>query len=729
MADNFSYRVPPPIAGYNTSDPIANYIANNYKDDADQRNLVKWINRMYREGMTTLATEPAWPHIQKSIDYIYKTKKDEIPEILSQLSIPQVEHDVTEIVSTYANFRPIPDFQAPNELKDQVRILNDLYIDWYISNSADRWWKDCLLNAGFKGTGWISPRWTKLNMGVTGEGVCVLDNFDHKEVVPIQMGKDNDIQKAYGCIIVNEVPLARAHAMYPDKQHLLVSDRQAPTRVRRAAKTLRKMGSLVLGMFGASGKLVEENAISQPSIDIFHCYVKDQSLNMTGEEILVGGGPPLYEKNSWAYYVPSTIDKNGNKTRIPLEAPYQDPISQLWITDREVKEEECRIYPWGRLIIATRTAILWDGPNPYWHGRFPISKVTLRTLPDCFLGYPLTTPGPIEIERSINSLLRSIENSCIARLNPPMQSDDAIDENLAAKIIPTMPGQKWRINSLLGNGVTFPFPAEYYDVPDFIPKYVEFLYQKLKDILSLESSYALTQARQTPAADTLQKMLEMLGPIAEDRARSVEAAVVEIGHQMLYNFFQFYTFEKRMRVLGPDGASKEDKDYDPLTLVPAGGRGKTRRERAMAHINKIKFLVTPRSIHEINSMSRKMLYLQLQRGGFPIDSETVGKACDIPRLGEIPGDTVFEKYVNEQKAKIRVGIELQAEQAEKLQPFGGNNGSQLPQGAMQALQQLLSGGMNPNGHPGSGQPSSGQQPPQQVQKDGGTRTTVSESGR
>ncbi len=728
MADSFSYRVPAPLNGYDTSTPLPSYSAANYLKgstyDTRERDLINWINRMYREGLTTLTSEPAWRWIQRSIDYILRSKEEEIPTLLSSIAIPQVERDIEEIVATYSNIRPIPDYQGPEEHKSITKILNDLYMDWHVTNNADRWYRGGIQNAAIKGTGWLITDWSKLNMGTSGEGRIVIRVKDHKSVVPIQKGEDNDIQQAYGCIIVNEVPIARAHAMYPNYQDKLTPDRQAPTMIRKAAKKMRQAGSLALAIFGVGSKIVEEAAVNYPTVDIFHTYVKDQSLNTSGKPILIGGDGANGQANSWAYWVPSLLDQQGSKTRIPLERPYQDQDLQ-WHTDREVAREECMIYPRGRLIIASRTCILWDGPNPYWHGRFPVAKLVLKDLlPDTFLGFPLTV-GPMQINETINRLVRCIENSSMTRLNPPQQSDDAIDENLAEKINPTIPGQRWRINSLLGKGVEFPFPPEHYNVPPFITEFIGFLFQKIKDTLGIGDVQALARARQTPSADTLQKVLEMMGPIVEDRSRAIEVAIAEVGTQVMYHFFQFYTFSKRMRILGADGASKEDIDFDPLSLVPDSLPGKTRAERAYKFVQSFKFLVTPRSLHEINSLSRKMLYIQLQRSGFPIDSQTVGVACDIPQLGEIPGDTVFERYINEMKAKVEVGIELQAAQQQAIP----NGQSQLPNFALEALQNLLSGNVNPNGHSGPGQPSSGQQPPQIVNKDQGTRTAISESGR
>lgn len=728
---SLSYRVPPPVDGYGDSGIYPSPPGGLPAREERERRLLNWINERYREGLADLASQAAWPHIQLSVDRIYHRRTEEIPDPLSRLSFDQVKRDISEVVATFSNFRSVADYQCRNpRYQHLAHLFNELYLDFHFTSAADRAWRSVLQNGAVRGTGWISPRWTR-GLGDDGEGRVKLDVYAHDEVVFIQRPRGDDFQDSYGCIIVDETPIARAHAKYPDHQDRILPDRQAPKGVKKAMSRLRRAGSIVFGFFGAGGKMIKDENPASPSVDIFSVYVRDQEINMTGRTLNVGGDPSD-PTNSWAYSVPSFLDQNGERTLVPIGTPqpvwdpstssFQIPPEKM----RPITKQECRLYPRGRLIVATRTAILWDGPHPYWHGRFPVAQVCFDKWAGELLGFPLGMSA-LHIEDTLNRLARSVDNASAARLNPPMESDDAVDQTVADRIVPSMPGQKWRANRLMGEGVRFPFPYQFYDVPQYIPAFIATLSEKIKELLGLTDARALARARQVPAADTVEKLLEMMGPIVEDRARSVETAVVEIGNQMISHFLQFYTLEKRLRVLGADGASWEDIDFDPANLIPSELPGATRAERGQTLLKMFHFNVTPRSLHEINSLSRRLLLLQLYRAGFPIDSQTLGEAFDIPQLGRIKGDTVFERYLNEQEIKAVETIRLQRLQAMMVPDSSGLAPIDLDQMLLKARANL--GIAENGGHSGTGRKPSAQQSPQVVEKDGGSRTTVSESGR
>src|SRR5678815_5906879 len=125
----FSYKPPSPINGYDTTTPFSPtpYHLNEHSYLEKEREIVAWVNRMYREGLTSLSAEPAWRWIQRSIDYIYRVRDLEVSSLTSQLQIPQVDRDIEEIVATYSNFRPIADYQGPHELAYTYPALNDIY--------------------------------------------------------------------------------------------------------------------------------------------------------------------------------------------------------------------------------------------------------------------------------------------------------------------------------------------------------------------------------------------------------------------------------------------------------------------------------------------------------------------------------------------------------------------------------------------------------------------------
>jgi len=164
-------------------------------------------------------------------------------------------------------------------------------------------------------------------------------------------------------------------------------------------------------------------------------------------------------------------------------------------------------------------------------------------------------------------------------------------------------------------------------------------------------------------------------------------------------FFQFYDTQRRIWVMGQDGITEQDYDFDPGSIIPANEQGfvQTRMERARTHMHNFNFRITPGSLHQLNQTSRKLLYLQLLRSGFKIDSETVAKALDIPNWGILPGQTVLEKWGTERDLDATIAAQMQ----ETAQGVGQGKGG--------------------------GRPPSGKNLPQIKSKDGGSRTTVSES--
>ena len=167
-------------------------------------------------------------------------------------------------------------------------------------------------------------------------------------------------------------------------------------------------------------------------------------------------------------------------------------------------------------------------------------------------------------------------------------------------------------------------------------------------------------------------------------------------------------------------------DYDPNSLVPShlpdeSGEGKSRYSkvaRARAFANNLRFFLTPHSVHEITQMSYKLLLIQLRKAGIQIDSRTIAESCDITNFGNQPdGDTVWERFWAEQEMiaqhSIRIKQYVDAIVAQGVAPTP-------------AMEGVL--GETSGVPPQEGRPPSGQQAPRLVQKDGGTRSTISESG-
>lgn len=185
----------------------------------------------------------------------------------------------------------------------------------------------------------------------------------------------------------------------------------------------------------------------------------------------------------------------------------------------------------------------------------------------------------------------------------------------------------------------------------------------------------------------------------------------DLGIMTKYNVLQYYTTTRVMQIVGPDGITPQVFDYDPASLVPSHLPGEDpdkpsaadRIQRARTFADNLEFFILPNSLHELTQTTIKLGLIQLKKAGIKIDSQTIAEAWNVPSYGTIPGSTVIEKYQNEQEIDLAFAARMKQE--------AGAEGLLPPQ---------------PPANP-VGRPPSGQQSPQMEQKDGGTRTTVTES--
>lgn len=169
--------------------------------------------------------------------------------------------------------------------------------------------------------------------------------------------------------------------------------------------------------------------------------------------------------------------------------------------------------------------------------------------------------------------------------------------------------------------------------------------------------------------------MESLSPAIRLRSRVIEAFLREFALMVMMNFMQFYDLPRRISILGPDGATFEDFDYDPATIVPdfidagdfsADGavtnearlRGpRARMDRARTFMQYFTFHIAPGSLLSASEVSRKLLYLTLSRAGL-IDHWTLLETLGVPNVGEPPegARTITERLIAEQALGLGMNI-------------------------------------------------------------------------
>lgn len=659
-----------------------------------------WLKETVEDGELYLKSQRQWRDIDKSIDILSGHADDKLPRGQSTVHLNMVGRDFKEAVAVLSNMRPMWGYKTDNsEFRDLVTILDKMLLSWYLNTFADRAIRQAIQYMLGATKGWISPSW-KSDFWVTGRGDIKLGVYGPRDVLPFQIGKDHDIQAAYAVTIRDEVPFAKALATYPTKLDVLSPTRTAPTWMRKGVRRMQRFLSPVLNQFGP-GRRSENDETLFPTIDIYRTYILDLTYNDGPKEITMGTSG-----TKWSYSVPpkDSMIPTGEKTASG------EPVY------RRATLEDSMLYPLRRLMIWTDNGILYDDTATDWHGKVPAIPFDANDLPWDFLNRSMVSEGA-SVQESNTRLMRAIDDSANARLDPLLGYDESmLSQSLMERIKPRVPGQRVKINMQMGDGVKPILPPAYYDVPPWIQLYVDGNWEKLHYVLGTRDIAGLAKSK-ILSGDTLEKAVELAGPIVTDMSRGMERSMRELGEMWKALAMQYYDLPRRVQILGRDGVTEQDFDYDPNNMIPSHlpdemaliKKGLMSKDtpsranivvRAKAHINSCYFHVTPNSLHQITQLTRKMLYLQLWKGQFPIDPITMAEVLDIPNfadaelLGKAVGSDHTPKDVLSRWIAWR---ELLA----KLSPQKEQVGRK---GSAQQVAQIRS-------------------------KDGGTRSTVAESPR
>src|SRR5215472_7649361 len=686
--------------------------ASDNREIASANSLLAWAKDIVSDGRSYLRLQPAYPFIQDGLDLVNGETQSTPVGTLSRMRTNQTVRNAKELIAAQTNIRIIPAFKSTmEEFKRQESILNKSFMAWQSMTFADRKLRKAWQYAEIAGTGYVGTRYDP-NHWYRGRGDIVWDAYGPLDVLPVGMGRQHDLQKAYAVALRVETPVHEAWRLFP-----LYVDQIKPARDSRAGHGVVvsqavKFATAVLKRFGQGARYEREPA-PWAMVDVFYIYVDDDSVNDTGEPVKMRGPDGLYG-TSWSYEVPFVGQ--------------EIPVGQEKF--KKATREDCLLYPNRRLIIAVGTDMLGVIVNPdpacqaspWWHAKVPVAQLRADDWAWNFLGFPITRYGQ-SLERASIEMWRGMVDAMNARLSPPRAFDRNSQAAALAQTINTrVPNQVVGLDLSLvplaqQMGPLLPF--QWYEYPPHYLQAQQMLQSMMKDQMGIADASAMARARQLPSGDSVEKLLEQLGPLIKDQSRNMEESIRSLGEQWKSCFFQFYTAAKRMQILGPDGLAEEDYDYRPGTLIPyadeeawksAGGpdmrsiemrrrfgapeeweayfaRGEIvpQFERARWHKDNFSFTVTPYSLHEFNSVSRKLFYIQLQSRGFPLDPWTLAELFDIKNFGELPtipdpnsgelrkAQTILERWLAWMQMQARIQQSLGGGQ-----PGAGGAGGRKP---------------------------------------------------
>jgi hypothetical protein len=658
------------------------------------------MNECIQEGETFLKNQTGYRFVDISHRIMADIGFDELPRTLSKASKNFVKRGVREVVATLSNPRPIASFKTDNkDWEGQEEIINKGYIHSYVGAFTDRKLREALQFAAVEGTGYLIQEWDP-GYWAPGDGEITHQALGVDAVLPVQISpEDWDLQKCYAVVIRRQYPIFHVMRRYPLVAHLISPDGEAVSKWRRLVNNLiDRVTPTVHNTYGAQRGYRGEDPAGRQLVTVYDIYILDSQVNMGLAPIKMG-----VEGSPWEYTVPFYGQ--------PIPIGMNDPRTGFPIT-RLANYHDARMFPYRRHIIATRTAILYDDTSRSWHGQVPLVKFRLDDWPFEYCGIPITKE-PAKLQALYTSLLRAYDDSSNARLRPNMVYDKSRYSGEIGKIDPRVGGAVIGVNNMMGEVFKLMQDPRYFGMEGNILEFMQQSEEGAIQLMGLHDLTAMAKAAQIPGSDTIEKLAELAGPLATDMSRNMEASIRDLGELWKGDFFEYYNVRKRFQLLGRDGVTREDFDFDPSTLVPDNidipplGTSGSRSERARIHMRNFRFSIVPNSIYQMTQSTRMLLLLQLSRIGMPLAPKYILDQFSVPNPEQ----------------RIKEFWEYKAEEAQKMTQI------QIMATASNPMAQLLGRiQQGVHGNPqGEGRPPTAQTPPHLEQKDGGTRSVISES--
>ena len=686
-----------------------------------------WLQGSLQRSESGLKNGDAYKTLDETIDLIANrvisvVKKD---KKRSRVSINRIKRQLREIISLLTQrIKPRWDYGTQNEQwREQADILTKRLKAWFTSNLFDRKLKE-VLQWAVCGSGYLQVGWSRAIPGYmdTDLDTCALGPDD------VLRDQGDDIQSAYATHIRKLFNFSEALARFPLSRGLLRPMRtRNTTRAQDNRKTttwlspfLNAIGFTRTGATaGDAGDTVNSFGFLGTDVEVYYTYVLDPKLNTSGveshsDDLCFDMMTGIKTKGtSWEYTVPYIGQQ------LPLDEAGHFRIAT---------SEDCYYYPTRRLLIWTVDTLIYDGPSFFWHGRVPIVQVSMDKWPWEQIGYSLAMDN-ISIGEAVNQIMRGVVDSFNLKFDPTLMiNGKEISKTEAKKIDLREPGGRiMRSGMLPSEDVISPINDTGYEIPAQTAPILGLMMQTMDHQIGVADVSSLMELQQAPSADSTERLLQAQGPLATDYARELEKAVTEFGYMAGWNFLQFDTLQKRLKILGQGGLSFEDFNYDPGKLlpvkVPGATVGSTLMQRGLLFGRQFSFQVVPNSIFEFTDTQDKLFKFQLWRDGrFPIDPWTLAEAWNLGNFGNPTSTSIMDRWKEWQSIEVDRQATIAAQMQLKLQQMlmlGQADMMQDPR--MLAMMQLSGalpaiggGGGESNGSSGggrTGRPPSGGKPP------------------
>jgi len=524
--------------------------------------------------------------------------------------------------------RPFLSYSTQNHDYDQQGImLNNAVKHWWLEQRIDMRFADAISGCLTNGSAALWTTWDPSIREFRSRYV------DCRDALVVRPTSPHSYQDCKMLIMREEMTLNSLRQRFPDFASRIVADRdgspvpsdEQETYTQRVIAFANKSPFSMYKDFISKPK-ANMSAGAYPVADLYTAYVHDDRINESSSARLMGpwSGDGRKPRRNWSYRV----------------------------------EPGERLYPYGRVVVMTNSCRFYDGPNNYWHGQFPVSKLTLDQWPfaRCYFGKaPMW--DLIDWQRELNKTQRAIADYVQKFVEPDLIVDQnaGLSRSSAEKMRTRKAGGKFYRRPGPGKGFELEYPPP---MPPEISQRPAFIIGRMRSLAGSFDMANVLNKGQLPAAESTEAITEMMTGATRMRSRTLEAFIREFAMQMAFNICQYWTQKKRLRIMGPKGLTVEDFDPTGPNLIPVHigddfdkhgalkperhAQPRPARDRARDMLNFISFDIAPNSMLNSARFQEQMKYLQLARGGF-VDPMTAMEHMDVPNLGDYPPDPATGK--------------------------------------------------------------------------------------
>lgn len=582
------------------------------RDDTDNyvSRIQYWRQAAERQALQELNASREWGNIAKYIDAIEGNQwgRDR-PKYRSQFVDNVIARARQDNLSSLTDIRPTIDISSRvDAYKDAANMLNGVIHSEWTSRSMDislvQVVDHSMLSTGFA------------KLGANG-GQLSFTAHGMDAVLPINCGMD--LQSSSAVLYRTYKPLTYFKTKFGDMAKGIETSKTATG-------------------YGTTNTLQgnqRPGQITDYQWNSFSPAMKRMMRDRVGKNGFQDGTNPFPSAELQEFWV-EDMETNESQQDVIVKDPFLNTgHHNYWYT---VKHGE-RLWPRKRLIVFGGEKPMYDGPSPYWHGRFPFGMLTLNPVvwaPRGLSKYRTLLP----LQNAMNEISAGIMDNLKKALNQTVISRrGAINDADWERFYPDKPGQKLRINPTGSIA-----DVKYIDAP-VLPSYVfEFLkslapeFDRHAGTLDVNS---LQKKKQVPGGDAIEQMRDMQTGQFRLEGRYVEVFLRDCGEQAVSNILQYFTSKQRLRMLGPDGLTFSDFDWDPNSAVPAN-------QDKFNHWRSFPITIAAGSSHGSAKAQMKQLALILNQ------RQIIG-ARELLRAVEYPNaDHVLQERVQEMQAMAKM---------------------------------------------------------------------------